>query len=107
LSEKNLPGSMDKVEFDLTRLDEQGLRGPDGGKVAVSYEFKIPNTDKCKVEVKSIDRSVQLMAGSRGRIGAGKDECLCIGTTGINYRTVLLKLSRLTYIDRIIECHFE
>ena len=36
---------MRKVEFDLSHIDGDGLRGPADGKVAVSYEFCIPDTD--------------------------------------------------------------
>jgi hypothetical protein len=101
------PAPSPKIELDLTQLDKNGLRGPVDGKVSVSYEFCIPNTDKCKAEVKAIDPSVRLMPGSRGRIGAGKGECLCIGETRANYRDVLKRLADLPYIKRIIECHFE
>jgi hypothetical protein len=96
-----------KVELDLTRLDKNGLRGPPDGKVSLSYEFCIPNTDKCKAEVKAIDGTVRFMPGSSGRIGAGKHECLCIGTTRADYRDVLGRLAELPYVKRIIECHFE
>jgi hypothetical protein len=97
-----------KIQFDVKQIDADGLRGPANGKVAVSYEFKIPNTPAARAEVKAIDSSIQFMAGSRGRIGAGKDECLCIGSTyQKDFRTVLKKLAQLDYIDRIIECYFE
>jgi hypothetical protein len=59
------------VELDLAQLDKDGLRGPPDGKVAVSYEFSIPNTNACKAEVKAIDPTIQFMPGSRGRIGEG------------------------------------
>jgi len=104
---KRITEAKKTVELDLTRLDKDGLRGPPDGKVAVSYEFCIPNTDTCKAEVKAIDPTIQLMPGSRGRIGASKDECLCIGTTRKDYRDVLNRLAKLQYIKRIIECHFE
>jgi len=102
------PETWRKVEFDLTQLDAEGLRGPADGKVAVSYEFCIPNTDECKAQVKAIDHTVQFMPGSRGRIGASKQECLCIGSTHQkNFRQVLRALASLAYVRRIIECHFE
>lgn len=101
------PAASPKIEFDLTKIDKNGLRGPADGKVLVAYEFCIPNTDKCKAEVKAIDPSVRFMPGSRGRIRAGKGECLCIGETSANYRTVLKGLADLPYIKRIIECHWE
>jgi hypothetical protein len=104
---KRITEAKKTVELDLTRLDKDGLRGPPDGKVAVSYEFCIPNTDTCKAEVKAIDPTIQFMPGSRGRIGAGKDECLCIGTTQKDYRDILNRLAELQYVKRIIECHFE
>lgn len=97
-----------KIEFELGRLDEAGLRGPPDGKVSLAYEFCIPDTDECKAQVKAIDRTVRIMCGSAGRIGAREDECLCIGETHQeNYREVLRSLAQLPYIERIIECHFE
>ncbi|MDP6630797.1 MAG: hypothetical protein QGH42_07060 [Kiritimatiellia bacterium] len=97
-----------KVELDLSRLDADGLRGPADGKVAVSYEFAIPNRAECRAEVTAIDPTVEFMAGSPGRIGATRQQCLCIGSTHQkNYADVIRALADLSYIERIIECHFE
>jgi len=75
------PDPWSKVELDLTALDEAGLRGPPDGKVAVAYEFAIPDTATHRAEIAAIDPTVQFMPGSRGRIGAGEGQCLCIGST--------------------------
>jgi hypothetical protein len=97
-----------KVELDLSQLDSDGLRGNPGGKVSMAYEFAIPDTDICRERVRTIDPTVRFMSQSRGRIGAGEDECLCIGETHqANYRAVLGALSSLPCVTRIIECHFE
>jgi hypothetical protein len=97
-----------KIKLDLSTLDEDGLRGPADGKVALSYEFCIPNSEEYRAEVKAIDRTVRFMPGSSGRVGAGKHECLCIGSTHQkNYRQVIRQLAGLSYVKRIIECHFE
>ena len=97
-----------KVELNLERLDSEGLRGPADGKVAVAYEFCIPNREACKREVRAIDATVEFMAGSPGRIGCGKGACLCIGSTHqARYRSVLRSLSQLPYVERITECYFE
>lgn len=97
-----------KVELDLTQLDSEGLYGLSDGKVALSYEFCIPNNDESKAQVKAIDGTVQFMPGSTGRIGADKEQCLCIGSTyQEKYRDVLYELASLPYIERIIVCHFE
>ena len=97
-----------KIALDLQSIDRDGLRGPADGKVAVSYEFAIPNTERCKAQVKTIDPTVEFMPGSQGRIRAPKTGCLCIGSTHQpNYRDVLSRLAELPYIERIVECHFE
>ncbi len=97
-----------KVELDLCQLDRDGLRGPADGKVALSYEFAIPNNESCRNRVREIDRSVRFMPDSPGRVGKAKDQCLCIGFTHqANYRDVLQKLAELAFISRIVECHFE
>lgn len=98
----------EKIELDLDQLDAAGLRGPADGKVAVSYEFAIPGTREAMNEVAAIDPTVSFMPGSPGRIGAGDDQYLCIGSTHQpRHREVLMELAALPYVERIIECHFE
>jgi hypothetical protein len=107
-SEPEKGDPMRKVELDLSVLDEEGLRGPAGGKVDVSYEFVIPDTGDSRAQVSTIDPTVRFMPGSKGRIGAKKDECLCVGSTHQpGYREVLRALAELPYVTRIIECYFE
>jgi hypothetical protein len=97
-----------KIELDLEALDADGLRGPPDGKVAVDYEFAIPDTPAAREVVTRIDPSVHFFPGSRGRIGAQPGECLCIGSTHQpRHREILIALARLPEIARIIECHHE
>jgi len=97
-----------KIELDLEALDADGLRGPPAGKVAVDYEFAIPDTPAAREAVSQIDPSVNFFPGSRGRIGAKAGECLCIGSTHQpRHREILLALARLPEIARIIECYHE
>jgi len=84
------------------------LRGPADGKAAVAYELAIPDTATHRAEVAAIDPTVRFMPGSRGRIGAGEGQCLCIGSTHQGgYQEVLRRLADLPYVERIVECHFE
>jgi len=100
--------SWQKVTFDMTRLDKDGLFGPPNGKRALSYEFCILNTEEYKAEVKGIDPTVQFMPGSSGRIGCDRNECLCIGSTHQkDFRRVLKNLGNLEYVKLINECFFE
>jgi len=83
-------GLSDKVTFDVSRLDDEGLQGNTSSKRSLSYEFCIPNTPKCKDEVKSINPCIEF-SRSRGRVGYGKGQLLCIGST---HQTVLRKYLR-------------
>ena len=100
--------SRQKITFDISKLDESGLYGPPGGKRALSYEFCIPDTVQNRIELKRIDPTVKFFAESPGRIGCGKYESLCIGSTHQkDFRGVLQRLAELTYVQRIDESFFE
>ncbi len=101
------PDPWDKVKLGLAQLDPEGLRGPPGGKVSLSYEFTIPDSSWCRAAIRAIDPEIRFMPGSRGRSGGGASRCLCIGETRSNFRTVLLRLAELTWVSQIRECHFE
>ncbi|PSN15038.1 hypothetical protein C7293_08870 [filamentous cyanobacterium CCT1] len=92
----------DKIAFDLSSLDENGLYGPPDGKRSLDYEFCIPVGDAYAQAVGAIDPSVQLYPQSRGRIGCGEGEVLAIGNTNqADHDTVLIELANLDYIERI------
>ena len=97
-----------KLGFDLSELDEHGLIGPPDGKVAVSYEFCVPKDERRVDEVRTIDPSVAIQAGSPGRVGCGPTQVLCIGSTHqANFREILNRLCELEYITRIERAFFE
>lgn len=96
------------VEIDLESLDADGLRGPADGKVAVAYEFAIPDTPEARAAVRRVDPTAEFMPGARGRVGARPGECLCVGSTHQpDHRAVLAALARLPGVARIVECHHE
>lgn len=97
-----------KITFDISTLDEEGLSGPPGGKRALSYEFCIPDSAESRTEVEGIDPSVTFLSESPGRIGCGEKELLCIGSTHQkNFATVLQLLAELWYVQRIDQSFFE
>jgi hypothetical protein len=97
-----------KLGFDASELDERGLLGPQGGKVALSYEFCIPRDQELVDQVRSIDPSVAMHADSSGRVGCGPDQVLCIGSTHQKgFRDVLAALCELDFVTRIERCDFE
>jgi hypothetical protein len=98
----------EKITFDVTSLDDDGLYGAANGKRALSYEFCIPDMERYKSKVMHIDLTLQCMSESPGRIGCGTHENLCIGSTHQkNFRDVLWDLAELTYVTRIDQSFFE
>jgi hypothetical protein len=97
-----------KIKFSLDDIRPDGLRGPDDGLVSVSYEFCVPKNEAAFAEVRRVAPGVAIHAGSKGRIGCGEDQALCIGSThGPNWRKELMGLAELGYVVAIAECHFE
>lgn len=90
---------MNKINFDLGQIDENGMTGPADGKVLFAYEFCVPDDAAKLDEVKAIDPSLQCTLGSPGRIGCAKDQYLCIGAGGT--RETVLELASLDYVARI------
>ena len=102
------PDPLDKIQFDLGRLDIHGLQGPADGKSSLSYEFCTPNTTEARTEVAAADPSVRFSCSSPGRIGCDPGECLSLGDSyRQDHRQRLLGLAVLPYIRRIEESFFE
>jgi hypothetical protein len=98
----------EKIAIDLSTLDDRGLRGPPNGLRSVSYEFCIPAGERYASEVQRIDPTLELMRGSRGRIGCTRNQVLCVGNTGQkSYLQVIERLAGLDYVSRIVESTFE
>jgi hypothetical protein len=91
-----------RIHFDLSGFEDSGLLGPPDGLRAAAYEFCIPAHEELASEVKAIDPTVQIFAGSPGRIGCTDDQYLCIGSTHQpGFRSVLVNLAQLDYVTRI------
>lgn len=102
------PEALRKIGFDLDGLDADGLAGPADGKVAISYEFRIPDSPEHRATVKGIDPAIAIAAGPRGRVDAGPGFALCTGSThDPRHREILLALARLPFVERIERCWFE
>jgi hypothetical protein len=97
-----------KINFDTSAINSEGLQGPPGGQVSVSYEFCIPGTPQAMAEVQRIDPTAQCSVGSRGRIGCTPTQALCIGNTHqADWARVLNDLVALPYVERIDRSYFE
>jgi hypothetical protein len=99
---------LSKITFNLEQLNQDGLWGPPDGLRALHYEFCIPGDEVHAAQVRALDPTIQIHQKSRGRIGCGPGEYLCLGSTHQpDFRTVLLKLASLPYVKRIDQAFFE
>jgi hypothetical protein len=100
--------SKSKITFNVSRLNDQGLYGPPDGLRALNYEFCIPADPALAAQVKAIDPTIAIHAGSQGRSKCSREEYLCIGSTHqTKFRTVLLNLASLPFVKQINQCFFE
>ena len=98
----------EKIRFRIDDIDADGLRGPAGGQVSVSYEFCVPANAQVYRQLRQIDAGLQINPGASGRSGCTKDQALGIGDTGQpGWRRVLDALTSLDYVSAIRECFFE
>lgn len=99
---------LSKITFNLERLNDQGLYGPPDGRRALHYEFCIPGDAAHEAQVRGIDLTIQIFKKSRGRIGCGVGDYLCLGSTHQpDFKSVLFKLAHLPYVKRIDQAFFE
>ncbi len=100
--------SPEKINFDLSQLDNEGLYGPDDGKQSLSYEFCIPANADNITQVLSIDPTAIVYRQSPGRMQCTQDHYLVVGNTHQdNYRATLEALAQLEYITQISQTFFE
>lgn len=100
--------TLNKIDFDLTQLDDQGLYGPADGKRALDYEFCIPAGEAYGQAVTTIDPSLKLFPGRAGRLGCTDQQVLAMGNTHQpRAQLVLQELANLDYIHRIARVDWE
>ena len=98
----------DKIEFDITKLNQQGLYGPADGLRSLSYEFCIPAEEHFVSTILIIDPEIKIYPQSPGRIGCTQAEYLCMGDTyNKPYQKNFNDLAKLSFIKRIIQSVFE
>ncbi|MCB0409230.1 MAG: hypothetical protein KDD29_03365 [Flavobacteriales bacterium] len=98
---------IEKIKFDLTKIDQRGLAGDEDNKTAVDFEFCIPNTSSTIEEVMAIYPQFKQQE-SKGKSNCGEHQILILGNTYNNdYKNILCKLSQLEYIKEIKQTYWE
>jgi hypothetical protein len=99
---------LEKFTFDLASLEDPSSSAEASGLCALSYQFCIPARPVLAEQVRKIDPSVVIFDYAPDRSRCGDETFLCIGTTHQpDYRSVLIRLAKLPYIERIDEAPSE
>ncbi len=106
--DSNSIANNEKIEFDITKLNQQGLYGPADGLRSLSYEFCIPADEHFVSVIHNIDPEIKIYHHSPGRIACNQSEFLCVGDTyNKPYQKNFNDLANLFFIKRIIQSIFE
>jgi hypothetical protein len=97
-----------KLNFNLDRINADGLQGPPDGLRALHYEYCIPDQPEAIQTVTAVDPTLEIQQGSPGRVGCYEGRLLCLGHTHQpDYLAVLERLAMLAIVDEIQENFFE
>ena len=101
----SLPQNGSKIQFDTADINSSGLRN---GEAHVDYEFCIPAEQSFLDKILSIEPNAKVMKSSRGRVGCNAEQWLCIvSTSGPGWDDKLYRIAKLSFVERIIETHYE
>lgn len=96
------PTGLDKIRFDLKKIDLHGLEGPPAGKREIAYQFCVPNTEEKRLEIADLDPTARFESEVEGRAGCTADEILVHARTGApNWRGRLEAVAALPYVKSI------
>jgi len=99
--------NIEKIKFDLTDIDNRGLIGELDNKVALDFEFCIPNKPEIIKEVLAINASLKTQK-SKGRSNCNEQSILVIGNTyNKDFKKLLCKISQLEYVKEINQTYWE
>lgn len=99
--------NLDKIKFKLSIFDKNGLTGDENNKVALDYEFCVPNTPEILNTIKEIDSSIKPTKG-KGRTKCTDNAILLTGNSyNKDIKKILCNLSQLEYITEINQIYWE
>lgn len=107
VSENTENCNLDKIKFKLSVFDKNGLTGNENNKVALDYEFCVPNTPEILTKISEIDSSIKPVKG-KGRTKCAENTILLTGNSyNKDIKKILCNLSQLEYITEINQVYWE
>ena len=99
--------NLDKIKFKLSIFDKNGLTGDENNKVALDYEFCVPNQVEYLTKIREIDSSIKPLNG-KGRTKCAENHIVMIGNSyNKDIKKILCNLSQLEYITEINQVYWE
>jgi hypothetical protein len=93
---------VEKIRFDLKKVDANGFEGPPDGKRPVDYQFCVPNDLQTRMAVIELEPAARFESEVAGRAGCTPDEILVHASTdGPNWRGRLNAIAALPYVQSI------
>jgi len=103
---------LDKVKFDINKLDENGLYGPPDGLRLLDYAFCIPNDIEKAQEIRKINPEIVIFQSKNEFIDRAisckaEESFFCLANTAqTNFKEVILTTAAFPYVSDIIEFHY-
>lgn len=96
------PTGLEKIRFDLKKVDVNGLEGPSTDKREIAYQFCVPNTEDKRIEIAELDPTARFESEAAGRAGCTADQILVHARTGApNWRGRMEAVAALPYVKSI------
>lgn len=96
------PTGLEKIRFDLKKVDVNGFEGPPADKREIAYQFCVPNTEDKRLEIMELDPTVRFESEAAGRAGCTADQILVHAHTGApNWRGRMEAVAALPYVKSI------
>lgn len=96
------PTGLEKIRFDLKKIDVNGLEGPSTDKREIVYQFCVPNTEDKRLEIAELDPTARFESETAGRAGCTADQILVHARTGApNWRGRIEAVAALPYVKSI------
>lgn len=104
---KNENCNTNKIKFKLAIFDKNGLTGDENNKVALDYEFCVPNKPEILNTINEIDSSIKPLHG-KGRTKCAENHIVMIGNSyNKDIKKILCNLSQLECITEIKQVYWE
>ena len=103
------PEILQKIGFDLTQFDDEGLLNTNEGKRSIIYEYCIPRAQQAVSMLSTIDFSIEVKTDTSGsKVSCNSDEALALGSSHQDsFKAIVVKIASLPFVRKIEQSRLE